>query len=140
MLWSLYTLSVCDYCRENMRQYLKERKDCVVTVINAKVAQKSYRNEKRYVIDSLFLSVSISVCVCACIHSSVHLSVLVCPSSVCCDTIVLMPSKLWHAVIEYVHTLSSSVSHVHLYTHTLCTHVHTPVHTHLSKPKLIITD
>ena len=45
-------------CRENMRQYLRERKDCVVTVINAKVAQKSYRNEKRFVNDS--------VCLCVC--------------------------------------------------------------------------
>ena len=48
-----------------MRQYLKERKDCTVTVINAKVAQKSYRNEKRCVIDS--------VCACVCVCSSIRL-------------------------------------------------------------------
>ena len=52
---SLLVYPVCNWCRDNMRHYLRERKDCTVTVINAKVAQKSYRNEKRF------------VCVCVCV-------------------------------------------------------------------------
>ncbi len=36
--------------KEAMRHYLKHRKNCTVVIMHAKVAQKSYGQEKRYYI------------------------------------------------------------------------------------------
>ena len=74
-----------------MKQYLRERKDCTVTVINAKVAQKSYRNEKRcvYVVLCVCVCLSVGVCVCGHVHTCVCVCVCVCVCLCVCVSMCL---------------------------------------------------
>ncbi|KAK3102940.1 hypothetical protein FSP39_015115 [Pinctada imbricata] len=44
----LYSTNGYDYRKEAMRQYLKDRGDQTLVILSAKVAQKSYGNEKRF--------------------------------------------------------------------------------------------
>jgi hypothetical protein len=47
----LYSSSSRHVTREIMRKHLKEKSEFTVIILNAKVAQKSYGNEKRYLRD-----------------------------------------------------------------------------------------
>ena len=74
---SLLVYPVCNCCRDNMRHYLRERKDCTVTVINAKVAQKSYRNEKRFVCVCVRVRVRVCMCECLCVVPGVCMNMCI---------------------------------------------------------------